>query len=128
MHLLGIERDVPYVGEGVIAAVFKAARPLYGLRVLEINSTFHGGGVAGMLHSLISLMNDVGIDANWNLLDGDPTLFQVTKKLHNALQGEPVELTEREVAGYLRGNEAFARYSPIADHDVISSTIPNPCR
>ncbi|HAZ30999.1 TPA: glycosyl transferase family 1, partial [Candidatus Acetothermia bacterium] len=105
---------------------FKAARPLYGLRVLEINATFHGGGVAGMLHSLIPLMNDVGIDANWSLLYGDPTLFQVTKKLHNALQGEPVELTEREVADYLRVNEAFARYSPVADHDVIIVHDPQP--
>jgi len=126
MQLLGIERYVPYVGEEAIAAVFKAARPLYGLRVLEINATFHGGGVAGMLHSLIPLMNDVGIDANWNLLYGDPTLFQVTKKLHNALQGEPVELTEREVADYLRVNEAFARYSPVADHDVIIVHDPQP--
>ncbi len=126
MQLLGIERYVPYVGEEAIAAVFKAARPLYGLRVLEVNATFHGGGVAGMLHSLIPLMNDVGIDANWNLLYGDPTLFQVTKKLHNALQGEPVELTEREVADYLRVNEAFARYSPIADHDVIIVHDPQP--
>jgi len=126
MQLLGIERYVPYVGEEAIAAVFKAARPLYGLRVLEINATFHGGGVAGMLHSLIPLMNDVGIDANWSLLYGDPTLFQVTKKLHNALQGEPVELTEREVADYLRVNEAFARYSPVADHDVIIVHDPQP--
>ncbi|MFH1609792.1 MAG: hypothetical protein ABID40_04095 [Candidatus Bipolaricaulota bacterium] len=126
MQLLGIERYVPYVGEEAIAAVFKAARPLYGLRVLEINATFHGGGVAGMLHSLIPLMNDVGIDANWNLLYGDPNLFQVTKKLHNALQGEPVELTEREVADYLRVNEAFARYSPVADHDVIIVHDPQP--
>jgi len=110
----------------MIAAVFKAARPLYGLRVLEVNATFHGGGVAGMLHSLIPLMNDVGIDANWNLLYGDPTLFQVTKKLHNAMQGEPVELTEREVGDYLRVNEAFARYSPVADHDVIIVHDPQP--
>jgi trehalose synthase len=126
MEALGIERYVPYVGEEMVAAVFQAARPLYGLRLLHVNSTFHGGGVAGMLHSLIPLMNDVGINADWSLLYGDPSLFQVTKKLHNALQGEPVELTDREVADYLRVNEAFARYSPLADHDIIIVHDPQP--
>jgi trehalose synthase len=126
MEALGIERYVPYVGEEMVAAVFQAARPLYGLRLLHVNSTFHGGGVAGMLHSLIPLMNDVGINADWSLLYGDPSLFQVTKKLHNALQGEPVELTDREVADYLQVNEAFARYSPLADHDIIIVHDPQP--
>ncbi|MBC7221205.1 glycosyltransferase [Candidatus Bipolaricaulota bacterium] len=126
MELLGIERYTKYVGEEMVAAVFRAARPLYGLRLLHINATFHGGGVAGMLHSLVPLMNDVGINADWSLLYGDPSLFQVTKKLHNALQGEPVELTDREVADYLRVSETFARYSPIADHDVIIVHDPQP--
>ncbi|HPD06752.1 MAG TPA: glycosyltransferase [Candidatus Bipolaricaulis sp.] len=126
MEALGIERYVPYVGEEMVTAVFQAARPLYGLRLLHVNSTFHGGGVAGMLHSLIPLMNDVGINADWSLLYGDPSLFQVTKKLHNALQGEPVELTDHEVADYLRVNEAFARYSPLADHNIIIVHDPQP--
>ncbi len=126
MELLGIEKYTKYVGEEMVAAVFRAARPLYGLRLLHVNATFHGGGVAGMLHSLVPLMNDVGINADWSLLYGDPSLFQVTKKLHNALQGEPVELTDREVADYLRVSETFARYSPIADHDVIIVHDPQP--
>lgn len=116
---LGIERYVDVVGEKVIGEIFAAARPLYGLQVLEVSSTFHGGGVAGMLHSLIPLLNDIGIDANWSLLYGDPALFSVTKKIHNALQGEPVELSAAEVNIYLKVNEIFASYSPLAPHDLI---------
>lgn len=126
MELLGIEKYAKHVGEEMVAAVIRAARPLYGLRLLHVNATFHGGGVAGMLHSLIPLMNDVGINADWSLLYGDPSLFQVTKKLHNALQGEPVSLCEEDIANYLRVNEAFARYSPLADHDVIIVHDPQP--
>ncbi|MBC7093818.1 glycosyltransferase [Candidatus Bipolaricaulota bacterium] len=127
MEPVGIERYVQHVGEELVAAVFKAARPLYGLRVLEVNATFHGGGVAGMLHSLVPLMNDVGVNADWSLLYGDPSLFQVTKKLHNALQGEPVSLNEQDMANYLRVNEAFARYSPVAaGYDVIIVHDPQP--
>lgn len=126
MELLGIEKYTKYVGEETVAAVIRAARPLYGLRLLHVNATFHGGGVAGMLHSLVPLMNDVGINADWSLLYGDPSLFQVTKKLHNALQGEPVELSEEDLANYLRVNEAFARYSPISGHDAIIVHDPQP--
>lgn len=126
MERIGIERYVDYVGEEMIADIFEAARPLYGLRPLHVNSTFHGGGVAGLLYSLVPLMNDVGIDADWSLLYGDPTLFQVTKKLHNALQGEPGSLTDREVDEYLKINEVFARYSPISGHDVVIVHDPQP--
>ena len=126
MERLGIERYVELVGEKMIAEIFAAARPLYGLRVLEINSTFHGGGVAGMLHSLIPLLNDVGIDADWALLYGEPMLFQITKKIHNALQGEPIDLSAEEVATYLRINETFALYTPIHAYDLIVVHDPQP--
>ncbi len=126
MELSGLERYVPIVGEKVVAEIFQLARPIYGLRVLEISSTFHGGGVAGMLHSLIPLLNDVGINADWSLLYADPTLFRVTKKIHNGLQGEPVDLSDREMKTYLDVNELFARYSPISPHDLIVVHDPQP--
>jgi len=119
MDGLGIERYVGMIDGEMIAAIQRAARPIYGLRVLHVNSTFHGGGVAGMLNSLIPLMNDVGINADWNLLYGDPSLFAVTKKLHNGLQGEEVELTPKEVEAYLGINRTFALYSPVIHHVVI---------
>ncbi len=126
MERIGIERYLEYVGEEVVADIVRAARPLYGLRLLHVNSTFHGGGVAMMLNSLVPLMNDVGINADWNLLYGDPALFHVTKKLHNALQGENLELTEKDTEGYLYVNETFARYSPISHHDVVIVHDPQP--
>lgn len=126
MELSGLERYVSIVGEKVVAEIFQLARPIYGLRVLEISSTFHGGGVAGMLHSLIPLLNDVGINADWSLLYADPTLFRVTKKIHNGLQGEPVDLSDREMKTYLDVNELFARYSPISPHDLIVVHDPQP--
>ena len=119
MDGLGIERYVGLIDGEMIAAIQRAARPNYGLRVLHVNSTFHGGGVAGMLNSLIPLMNDVGINADWNLLYGDPAVFAVTKKLHNGLQGEDVDLTDQEIQAYLGINRTFALYSPVIHHVVI---------
>jgi len=125
MDCIGIERYVGIIDPQMIADIQRAARRMYGLRVLHVNSTFHGGGVAGMLNSLVPLMNDVGINADWNLLYGDPALFAVTKKLHNGLQGENVALTPAEFDAYLSVNRTFALYSPIV-HDVVIVHDPQP--
>jgi len=125
MDGVGIERYIGYSGEKTLTDIQRAARNIYGLRVLHVNSTFHGGGVAMMLHSLVPLMNDVGINADWNLLYSDPALFPVTKKIHNAIQGEDVILSPQEEQSYLSVNETFARYSPIV-HDVVVVHDPQP--
>lgn len=125
MDGLGVERYIDVVGAEMLAEIQKAARSIYGLRVLHVNSTFHGGGVAMMLSSLIPLMNDVGINADWNLLYGDPALFSITKKIHDGIQGEDVHLTPQEEKRYLSVNETFARYSPVI-HDVVVVHDPQP--
>ncbi len=125
MDGFGIEQYIEVAGAEVLANIQKTARKIYGLRVLHVNSTFHGGGVAMMLNCLIPLMNDVGIDADWNLLYGDPSLFSITKKIHNGIQGEEVTISQQEEQSYLSVNETFARYSPII-HDVVVVHDPQP--
>ncbi len=120
-----IERYMPYVGEKAVAELVALARKLQGLRVLHVNSTYHGGGVAGMLRSLVPLMDDLGLETHWILLFGEPRLFSCTKKLHNALQGEEVFPDEEELRSYFGINEFFARHAPI-DHDVVVIHDPQP--
>jgi hypothetical protein len=62
------------------------------LKVLHINSTRQGGGVAEILSSLRPLMNEVGIETDWLVIDGSPEFFAFTKDIHNALHGEPIQL------------------------------------
>src|SRR5690606_26876541 len=80
-----------------------------GLRVLELSSTATGGGVAELLSSLVPLQRDVGIDVEWQLIAGDRDFFEVTKRVHNGLQGMRVGLSEAEREEYLRHNLAHAR-------------------
>jgi trehalose synthase len=79
------------------------------LRVLELSSTATGGGVAEMLSSLVPLERDVGLDVEWRVIGGDREFFEITKKIHNGLQGMPVQLTDREQRIYLERNERNAR-------------------
>lgn len=80
------------VGDEAIAEIEELAAPLRGARVLHLNATAHGGGVAELLPKLISLKRGVGLEAEWHVLSGNDWFFDLTKKLHNGLQGMDVEL------------------------------------
>src|SRR3954468_2279933 len=76
----------------LLDAVARAAQALRGARVLHVNATPYGGGVSELLRSTIPLLNDQGLDAEWRIIAGDDPFFQVTKALHNGLQGAAREL------------------------------------
>jgi trehalose synthase len=98
-RLLQVEDYAPFVGQEVIDLIDRLrakARPLANLRVAHINSTFYGGGVAEVLSSLVLLMNSVGIRTEWRVIQGRPDFFSITKKMHNALQGDEINLSEQK--------------------------------
>ena len=78
----------PIVGKSYIEELSMLARRLSGKTVLNINSTFAGGGVAEILSRLVPLLNQLGVDVRWQIISGDAQFFEVTKKLHNALHGK----------------------------------------
>ena len=113
------------VGDEVISNIYKEVRKLYGKQILEVNSTYQGGGVAEMLSSFIHLLNDIGIPTDWAILHGAPDFFEVTKQFHNALQGNNINLTENKKNVYLQTNEEFFMYTHI-HHDFVIIHDPQP--
>lgn len=81
---------------------------LDGARVLHVNATSFGGGVAEILYTLVPLMRDVGIQADWGVMFGAEPFFNVTKGFHNALQGADYELTVESRAIYEEYNRQSA--------------------
>ncbi len=107
------------VGEEVISSIYRKARTLYDLKVININSTYYGGGVAEILNTLVPLMNDAGVYADWRILRGTPDFFDITKKFHNALQGGSVNLTQIKRDLYIGASQTFASYCHLEDDCVI---------
>ena len=97
------------IGDDDIARIRDLASGLRGLRVLELSSTATGGGVAELLSSLVPLQRDLGLDVEWQLIAGDREFFEVTKRVHNGLQGMAVGLRQDELEEYLRHNVAHAQ-------------------
>ena len=42
------------------------------------------------------LMNSLGIKAEWRVIQGRPDFFNITKKMHNALQGADINLRDQD--------------------------------
>ncbi len=94
---------------GLMDEIRRLAEPLAGKRVAHLSATAFGGGVAEINYTLVPLMADVGLDVEWRTIRGQDEFFQVTKAIHNALQGNPRALTESEQEIFRRYNEANAR-------------------
>jgi trehalose synthase len=112
-------------GRPLIQEIRERAEALQGLRVLHLSATAFGGGVSEILYTLIPLMNDVGVDAQWEVMLGREEFYNVTKRLHNALQGNPDSLTDEEWQIFERYNELNAA-EVSGDWDVIIVHDPQP--
>ena len=77
----------PFAGEEAIQRIRNLAAPFAGAKVLHLNATSFGGGVAEILSSLIPLLRDLGIEADWQVIEADSEFFNVSKSMHNAMQG-----------------------------------------
>jgi len=124
-----IEAYRAVIGDERMEEILGFAQQLRGARVLHVNATAFGGGVAEILATLIPLMNDIGLDADWQVIRGADEFFNVTKAMHNSLQGMYYDWTPamREIwLSYNRMNaEAFdASYDFVVIHDPQPAAVP----
>jgi trehalose synthase len=115
----------PSAGREAIEQLTALAAPLKGIRVLHLNATPYGGGVAEILRSEVPLLRDLGLAADWKIITGDETFFSVTKAIHNALQGATHSLTAQEQETYLTYSTRNAKLLE-EEYDLIVAHDPQP--
>ncbi|HYM83262.1 MAG TPA: glycosyltransferase [Candidatus Dormibacteraeota bacterium] len=112
-------------GEDAVEEIRRLADPLRGARVLHVNATKFGGGVAELLPTLTALMNDVGLQAEWRIMPGSDDFFAATKAMHNALQGASGLFTPSVRAAYEEGARVLIeRFDGEYDFVVIHDPQP----
>lgn len=116
------------VGTAVIRQLRQLGEKLAGKRVVHVNSTREGGGVAEILGWMVPLMEDLGLDARWEVITGSGDFFSVTKSIHNGLQGFPVTISSAGWQTYQDVNAMnFERLRPLLeDADVVIIHDPQP--
>ncbi len=103
----------------------KLGERLQGKTFLHVNSTRAGGGVAEILHRMIPILKGVGIEARWEVIEGDERFFEITKKLHNTLQGNAEKIDEEMWRYYFEVNRRNAERLDL-DADAVLIHDPQP--
>ena len=109
-HRRSLNDYIVAVDEECIQELRELAKPLCGARVLHINATAAGGGVAEILKALVPLMCDLGLNAEWRILQGADEFYKVTKTMHNGLQGMPIRLKPDMKKTWLKYNDLNADF------------------
>src|SRR3989338_3678222 len=100
-----IDDYIPVVGQSVVDDLRLIAQKLAGKRILHVNSTAVGGGVAEILNRMVPLLRELEVDTQWDVIKGGEKFFEVTKKFHNALHGGDVEITQLDYDIFLENGE-----------------------
>jgi len=126
-HKRALNEYAVTVGEKRIQELRNLAKPLSGARVLHLNATAAGGGVAELLKSLVPLMCDLGLNAEWHTLRGADEFYNVTKAMHNGLQGMPIQLNPEMKEIWLKYNSLNADFlNSNGSYDFVVVHDPQP--
>ncbi|MCC7077864.1 MAG: glycosyltransferase [Acidimicrobiia bacterium] len=120
-----LDRYIESVGEEPIETIRSLAAKLDDARILHVNATSFGGGVAELLATAVPLMRGLGLDCDWQVMFGSDDFFNVTKTMHNALQGMEVAWTPQMEKTYLdKVIDNVARLD--TDYDFVVIHDPQP--
>ncbi len=111
--------------KGIVDFLRRMAGRLQGRHFLHVNSTRFGGGVPESLGRLVPIMNDLGIVASWEVIEGNPEFLSMTRALNRALQGQEQVITDAMMGSYLACSEENARKLPL-EGDLVMIHDPEP--
>ncbi|MGI8460137.1 MAG: glycosyltransferase [Solirubrobacterales bacterium] len=114
------------VGRELVESIRELAEPLKGKRILHVSATAFGGGVSEILYTLVPLQRDIGLDAHWQVILGKEEFFNVTKLMHNSLQGDPEAISDEQWELFERYNWMNAQSLVEGAWDVIIIHDPQP--
>jgi trehalose synthase len=124
MLMRRVEDYVPIVGQGAVDELLQLATHLENKVIVNVNSTAVGGGVAEILSRMIPLLNQLGVQARWDVLKGNEKFFVITKKFHNGLHGVHVEISDEEYEWFLEVNRQNA--VSLSFGDIVMVHDPQP--
>lgn len=123
-----IDRYAEIIGEAAMDSLVNIAARLKDRKIVHVNSTRAGGGVAEILSSMVPLSKELGLDVSWEVIEGDESFFNCTKMLHNTLQGMPGTLSGRQMDIYAETNARNAERlkDALQDADYVFIHDPQP--
>lgn len=128
MMNISLQSYASVTGADVIDHLRQLARPLSGMKIVHVNSTKSGGGVAEILVKLVPFMNELGMTCSWEVVTGEAEFYECTKRFHNGLQGNAVTLSPGLLKTFEKTNAANAERlrKSLAEADIVFIHDPQP--
>ena len=110
-----------------VDTVKKKANAFINKSILHVNATKFGGGVAEILQNMVAMMEELELRVNWKTFSAPDSFFQISKKMHNALQGNnEIKFTPEEITQFLdQAKNSHDQIQPEEDFVIIHD--PQPC-
>ncbi len=122
-----LESYAGIVGDDYIQGIYDLGAYCENKTMAHVNSTYYGGGVAEMLQTYIPLLNDAGLSTEWRSFKGGRDFFNVTKKIHNSLQGMNAPITKEDIEYYENTMDENAQFTNLEWYDLVVIDDPQPC-
>ncbi|TXT60597.1 MAG: Trehalose synthase [Promethearchaeota archaeon] len=122
-----LESYTELLGSDIVSSIRNKAKTFLNKTVFHLNSTKFGGGVAELLSNMVPLMKELGLEPRWEIFSAPDDFFEVSKKMHNALQGNrDITFSEEEISLYLdQAKNTYEEVHPEGDYVIIHD--PQPC-
>jgi len=122
-----LNRYSQLIGDKEVKKLQKKAKKYENNEILHVNATKFGGGVAEILTNMIPLMRELNLNAKWKIFTAPDSFFEISKKMHNALQGNmEIHFSDEEISTYLsQAKSTFDQIQPKGDFIIIHD--PQPC-
>ncbi len=113
---------------GVVDILLRLAERVRGRRVLHVTAGRFGGGAAETLATAVPLLNELGLDARWEIVGGDPPFYATTTALRAALEGAQRVLDDEGLAHWvemtrLNAKKLALEADVIETHDVTPAPL-----
>lgn len=119
-----IDKYESLVGKKRIQKIKKRCQQLKNKKIVLINSTKHGGGVAQILKSITPFFQSAGLNISWHVFKANQEFFKFTKQLHNGLQGKNISISKKQIKLYEQTLKKASKNIPKADFYYIHDPQP----
>ncbi|MDP1813215.1 MAG: glycosyltransferase [Leadbetterella sp.] len=123
-----IQQYEPIVAQETLDQLYQLAKPLNNIKVVHVNSTSVGGGVAEILNKFVPLFNALGIEAKWEVISGSLEFFSCTRSMHDGIQGNKIMPSQQLLHIYEETNKQNAERlrATLEEADVVIVHDPQP--
>lgn len=123
--MIGLAAYEPVAGTSTVMELTELAKRLAGRKIVMVNSTRMGGGVAEILSRMVPLLTELGLEVRWEIIEGPEPFYRVTKAFHNALHGTPESISQEQYDLFLEVGRANAGRLAL-DQDIVFIHDPQP--